>query len=813
MAICESGTVLGINPAFIDLMLKNYLTTAFRNLMRQKTGTVLNMAGLTLGITCSIILLLIIQHLASFDNFHTKKDRIYRLVYKSINNGELRFQGGIPKPLPEAFRLDFPEAEEIVFASYRANAVVRVPQGTSEDKKFQEEAGVVFSEPSFFRIFDRKVLSGSSAVLGEPKQAIISDELAQKYFGRIDAIGETVVFDDVDYTIAGIMESSPSNTDFPFELMLSWETIRPAPEQNVWTSIWSDEHCYFLLKEDASIAAVNERLPDFTKKYRDYEFDKGEFMTVALGDMHFDTRFETFTYQTVPKTVLTILGAIAIVLVLTACINFVNLATADAIKRSREVGIRKTMGSSRRQLVVQFLGETFLLTLAAVLLSVGLSQIALGFVNPFMELELSLDIAGNPLLPIFLVGITVLVSVLSGLYPAVVVSSFRPVLALKNRVENKASGGYWLRSGLVVFQFFISQFFIVGTIVLIKQTNFFINADMGFKREAVLVAPLPAGANENNAKQVILHQASTIPGVEQASLASAPPFSGQTNNTGFRIQDDPTEYVTQYKSIDTNYLDLFGIELVAGDNLIESDTINGVLVNESFVRQTGHTDPQAIVGKLVTINRRSLPVVGVVKNFNTISLEREIGPLVLFHNARGYRTLALKATEGQITNVVNALQEQWNTNYPDHLFDYSFMDESIRIFYESQQRLSRLMAVFTSIAIIIGCLGLFGLVSYMTNQKTKEIGVRKVLGASVEGILWSFTWKYIRLIVLGAALAFPLGYFAMEQLLSNFAYRINLSLWIFFAAFFSTVLVALLTAGYKSVRTATADPVESLRYE
>ncbi len=795
-------------------MLKNYLKTAFRNLMRQKTGTVLNVAGLTLGITCSIVLLLIIQHLASFDNYHTRKDRIYRLVYKGLSNGEVNFQGGVPKPLPEAFKMEFPEAEDVLFASYRANAVIRVPQGSTEDKKFQEEAGVVFSEPAFFKIFDRTILSGNTATaLDGPKEAVISEKLAMKYFGRTDVMGETLIFDDIEYVISGLMETSPSNTDFPFELMLSYETIRPSGEQDLWNSIWSDEHCYFLLKDGASIEAVNQRLPGFTKKYRDYEVDKGEFMTIALADMHFDTRFETFSYQTVPKAMLTILGAIAVVLIVTACINFVNLATADAIKRSREVGIRKTMGSSRGQLIFQFLGETLLITITSVLLSVGLAQIAMGLVNPFMELDLSIDLAGNPVLPIFLIGITLLVSLLSGLYPALVVSSYRPVLALRNRIENKASVGYWLRSALVVFQFFISQFFIVGTIVLIQQTDFFINADMGFKREAVLIVPIPASVDDDREKRLILQQASGIPGVELVSLASTPPFSGETNKTSFRVQDDATEYTTQYKSVDNEYLNLFGIELLAGENLPDTDTISGILVNESFMRQAGYSDPRELVGKMITMHRRDVPVTGVVKDFNTVSLEQKIEPVVLFNNVRGYRTLAIKAGEGQVTRVLKTIEEQWNKNYPEHLFEYSFMDEDIREYYASQQRLARLMAIFTSIAIFIGCLGLFGLVSYMTNQKTKEIGVRKVLGASVERILFTFSWKYVRLIVLGALFAFPLGFFAMEQLLSNFAYRINLGPWIFLTAFAATVLVALITAGYKSIRTASADPVKSLRYE
>ena len=456
-------------------MLKNYFKTALRNLFRERGSSFLNLAGLTLGITCSLVLFLLVKHLATFDAFHSKRDRIFRVVTEmDANNGRF-YTPGVPKPLPDAFRQDFPEAEAVTFTSYRSGAMIRVPQPEGPPEKFQEESGVVFAQPGFFRIFDWKILAGDAGTsLDEPREAIISRSLAKKYFGTEEAIGQIVQHDTIEYTIQAVMEDPVSNSDFPFTLMLSHITIRKATDTENWGSIWSDEQCYVLLKDAASVNAVADRMDEFVKKYVGEEnFRHQTFNLQPLSELHFDTRYSNYNYETTPREMLVALAVIAAFLIVTACINFINLSTAEAIKRSKEVGIRKSLGSSRTQLVFQFLGETTLVTFCAMLLALGLTQIVLGLANPFLELSLQLDFASDVSLWMFVLGVTVLVSLLSGLYPSLIISGFKPAQALKNQINNRSSSGYNLRRGLVVLQFFISQFFIMGTIILLSQMKYF----------------------------------------------------------------------------------------------------------------------------------------------------------------------------------------------------------------------------------------------------------------------------------------------------------------------------------------------------
>ena len=799
-------------------MLRNYFKTALRNLLREKTSTFLNLAGLTLGIGCSIILFLIISYHKSFDAFHTKRDRIYRIVNQSQGSNGTDYQPGVPAVFPDAFRMDFPEAEEVVFTSYRASSLVSIPQRQGPSKKFQEERGVVMSEPSFFKIFDRNIVHGHSAGLQNPNEAVISTELARKYFGRDDVLGEIVEYDNSQYKISGVMENSPSNTDLPFELILSYVTVKKEREEQGWNSTWSDEQCYFLLKEGTSVSQVEARLPAFTKKYRENDMRKNAYFAQPLSELHFDDRYEAYSYSTVPTGVLFALSILAGILILTACINFINLATAEAIKRSKEVGVRKTMGSSRSQLVFQFLGETTLVCSLAVVAALGLSQIALSFLNPFLELDLVLDFARDMKLLLFVLGVTALVSILSGLYPAFVVSGFKPALALKNQINNRSSSGYFLRSGLVVVQFFISQFFIIGTIVLIKQTSFLQQKDLGFNKEAIIMLQMPEVSGEDiialtEKRRTLRNEVLQIPGVENVTMANTPPSSGSVSMTTFNIEGDDTEYVTQVKQIDGNYLDLFDLQLIEGKNIGDLDSANAYIVNEKFARMVGYENPGEVVGKIVTVWDRRYPVVGVVKDFHTVSLENDIEPTVLFNNRRGYRMLNVKVNMSRISEVIPVIQSKWERAFPDQVFEYEFLDEHIREFYDGSRRMTTLLIVFTSMAIFIGCLGLFGLATFMANQKTKEIGVRKVLGASVESIILMFTREYAKLILIGFVIAAPLGYLAMQQFLNEFAYKIPLGPWIFLLGLGITFLVAMITVGYKSFRAAVVNPVKALRYE
>lgn len=804
-------------------MFKNYLTIAIRNLMRQKGSALLNISGLTLGITASIVLFLLLQHLNSFDKSQSKYDRIYRVVTTSDgNDGGKNYTSGVPSVLPPAFRLDFPEAEEVVFTQYNAGALVLVPQRNGENKKFSEEAGVVFTEPNFFKIFDRDLILGDAArALDEPNEAIISKKLAKKYFDREDVTGEIIKLGSNEFKISAVMADPPNNTDFPFTLMLSYETIRKEIEEHGWGSIWSDEHCYFLLKEGESISAVENRMAEFTKKHAsERNHDNTLFVIQPLSEIHSDSRFGNYTYSTVSNGNLMALGLIAVFLIVTACINFINLSTAEAIKRSKEVGIRKTLGSARSQLISQFLGETAMVTLLSVIISVCAAQFALSFLNPFMELNLSIDLLNNTSLVTFVLAVFAGVSLLSGIYPALVLSGFKPALVLKNQINNRNSSGYFLRKSLVVFQFFISQVLIIGTIILITQTNYVRNKELGFRKDAIINIPIPeqeAPATDTTVSKMrsLKTEIERLSGVELTSLCYTPPASGSVSGTGFILEGetDDKRKGTHIKPADGNYLELFDLKLIAGTNMGDADTATSFIVNRKLTEVAGYSNPAEMVGKRIRVWGRTLPVVGVVENYHTTSLRSTIEPTVMLNRIRNYSTLSIQVNPLSVQSVIPEIKKRWEETYPNHIFDYSFMDDSIREFYDGEERISILLSGFTTLAIFIGCLGLFGLAAFMANQKTKEIGVRKVMGASVESIVLMFSKEFIKLIVLGFVLAVPFAWYGMDQWLSEFAYRIDLSVWIFLAGMGTTLLIAVLTVGYKSLKAATANPVKSLRYE
>ena len=803
-------------------MFQNYLKTALRNLFRQKGSSFLNIAGLTLGISCSLILFLMVKHSASFDNYHKNRDRIYRVVTESDGNNGKFYTPGVPPALPEAFRQDFPEVEEVTFTSYRSNVVIKVPQPNGESKKFQEESGVVFAEPNFFKMFDRALVIGHAGKsLDEPNEAVISRALARKYFATEDVVGEIVKFDTMEFKITAVMEDYPKNTDFPFNLMLSFATIKKEREAVGWNSIWSDEQCYFLLREDEPISKVEARIPAFVDKFLGKENYRNQTFTAQpLSELHFDDRYSNYNYNVTPREILIALGVIGLFLIATACINFINLTTAEAIKRSKEVGVRKSLGSSRRQLIAQFLGETSLVTIFAMLLALGLTQLALSVINPFLELSLGLNFSTDLHLWAFIIGTTVVVSLLSGLYPSLIISGFKPVLALKNQMQNRSASGFNLRRSLVVLQFVISQFFIMGTIILLSQMNYFRSQELGFEREAVLVVSIPerespVAAEGTSKMRTLREQIQQLAGVESVSLSSTPPSSGSVSGTGFPLEGEAENLRkdTQVKQVDGNYVPLYGIEMVAGKNIDDYDTARGFLVNEELVRVSGFERPEDLIGKRIHMGGRILPVVGVVKDFHTVSLHDRIEPTVLMNNLSGYRTMSVKLQQGQIKHVVDELKDKWERAYPEHIFDYAFLDDSIQEFYESEQKMSVILTVFTSMVIFIGCLGLFGLATFMANQKTKEIGVRKALGASVQSIIFLFSREYVKLILIGFLLASPAVWFIMNEWLQNFAYKITIGLPVFLIGFAVTLAIALVTVGYKSFKAAIVNPIKSLRYE
>lgn len=804
-------------------MLKNYFVTAYRNLLRKRTSTFFNVAGLTLGITGSIVLFLLLYRTLTFDLFHSNYDRIYRVVSQSDNNGEKFYTPGIPNILSPAFKTDFPEAEEVAFTSYTQSGLILIPQRSGEPKKYYEEDGIAFTEQSFFRIFDWKVLHGDlTTAVKNPNEVVLSKKMALKYFNKENALGEVFTVDEVDYKITAIVDDPPGNTDFPFTIILSYETVRKKYEEEGWGSTSSDNHNYFLLKEDVNIETLEARMAAFTAKHIGKEnYQNRLFNIQPLSTVHYDTRYHGYSQNTTSKGQILAIALIAIFLILTGCINFVNLSTAESIKRSKEVGIRKSLGCSRSQLIFQFLGETSLVTCISILLALLLSQLTLTYLNPFLDIDLAIDFLNNSSLILFLVGVFIFVSLLSGVYPAFIMSGYKPAMVMKSS-SGSSAGGFFMRRGLVVFQFFISQVLIIGTIVIISQMNYFKSKDVGYNKDAIIVMSIPgqetvkANSESKSSKmRALKNELMRLGGVEHVSLSNTPPSSGSVSGTAFIMEGEGKEQRkgTQIKTVDGDYLTLFGLKLLAGRNLNDYDTATEYVVNRQFAKVAGFDTPEDIVGKRVEIWDGLYPVVGVVEDFHTTALSQKIQPTALFNRLSNYRTLNIKVNPNNYKATIEGAKKLWEDAYPKHVFDYAFLDDNIREFYEGEEKMSIVIGAFTTIAIVIGCIGLFGLATFMANQRTKEIGVRKVLGASIQGIVFSFSKEFIILIAIAFLIAAPVGWFFMNAWLEEFSYRINLGPVIFITALMSTLVIAVITVGYRSFQAATANPVDSLRSE
>jgi len=802
-------------------MFKNYLTTAYRNLIRKRTSTFFNVAGLTLGIAGSIVLFLLITWILGYDKFQTNYSRIYRVVTDEGSGDDMFHTPGVPTILPVAFRNDFEEAEKVAITSFEGGGLVLIPQKDGEPVKYQERDGIVFTEQALFSIIDRVALHGDlSKGLDEPNEAIISKALAIKYFGKEDAIGEILTHRDKDYKISTVVEDMPSNTDFPFTVMLSYETVRQDYEEQGWGSTSSGNQCYFLLKEGVGISQVEARMQAFADKYIGKDnYGKRIFSIQPLSELHFDTRYYGYGGNTVSRGNILALIFIGIFLVLTGCINFINLSTAESIKRSKEVGIRKTLGSTRAQLVTQFLGETGIVTIVSILLALVLAQFALGYINPFMELDLAISLPANTTLLVFLVALFVVVSILSGIYPAFIMSGFKPAMVMKNMISNKSSAGFFMRKSLVVFQFFISQLLIIGTVVIITQMNYFKSKELGFRKDAIITMPLPRDDDKSEDHfskiRTLKNEITRIAGVEAVSLSNTPPSSGSVSGTGFILEGESDEQRkdTQIKNIDGNYIDLYNLALIAGKNLTDLDTTTGYVVNREFAKVAGFLNPDDILDKRILIWGKLYPVVGVVENFHTTSLHQKIEPTAMFNRASNYRTLSVKVNPSNYKSTVESIKGLWENAYPKNIFGYQFLSDEIADFYRSEEQMSILLSGFTTMAIVIGCIGLFGLATFMANQKTKEIGVRKVLGASVKGIVFSFSREYIVLVMVAFLFAVPFTWYVMNAWLEEFSYKITLGPAVFGIGLISTLIIAVLTVGYKSYQSATANPVDSLRSE
>ena len=796
-------------------MIKNYFKIAWRTLLRYKAYTGINVFGLTLSITAAILIFTMVTYQFSFDSFHQNKDRIYRIVTEINDDAQLSHLPCVPQPLGKAFRNDYTFAEQTARVIYYRNVLIALPQ-EKEVKKFQEEQGIAFAEPSYFQIFDFPLTQGDpKTALVNPHSALITESIAKKYFGTTDVMGKTLrVNNTIDFTITGILKDLPPNTDRRQEIYLSYDNLKNWSSRfasdSSWGNLYTGSMCFVLLKKGIGPASVDKAFPGFVKKYYNAEdaITYG-FRLQPLSDIHINADYDG---KIDPKYLYALL-LIGIFLLATACMNFINMATAQALNRSKEVGIRKVLGSLRNQLFWQFIAETAIITIVAGVIAWFAALALLPSLNDLTTARMSLNLLSTPRAIAFCFIVLLLVVFAAGSYPGLVLARFQPVLALKSKLSQAHIGGFSLRRILVTSQFAISQLLIIGMIIIAWQMHYSNNLDMGFDKDAIVTVPIPA--SDVTKMNTLRNRLANIPGLENKniSLCYQPPASRHNQNTDviYDHRAKPEHWDVNVKTADDHYLTTFGLRLVAGRNLYPSDTIREFLVNETFVKKLGLASPLDVLGKTILVNGTTAPIVGVVRDFHDYSLKSDIDALCISEEALRYEACSIKINPHKLHETLAQIQNVWNNTYPDYVYSYTFLDDRIAEFYQMDNILLTLVEVFAGIAILISCLGLYGLVSFMALRKTKEIGIRKILGAGIGQICWLFGKEFFRLLLIAFVIAAPIAWIATHSWLQDFKYSIHPGPGLFLIGLLFSVLIAVLAVGYRSLQAAIANPINSLR--
>jgi len=684
-------------------MIKNYFKTAFRNLRRNKGYAFINVLGLTVGIAACLLIFLVIRYETSFDDFHAKKKSIYRVGSAFHTQDGVDYSAGSAFPVGPALRIDFPQLKAVASIFKDGNDQVTVESDGKEQKKFQED--IYFAEPEFFSMFDFAWLSGDAkTTLTQPASAVLTQEFAEKYFGDWQsAIGKTIKHDNDDkqvYKINGILKNVPANTDFPLGIVVSYATLRTTvikEQMDDWISTFGAAYTFVVLPDNYPPDKFNAELDAFAKKHKPAEYVKDSYIVQPLSAMHSDDRFANFGSHFFSKSLVTALTLIGIFLIIIACVNFINLATAQAVNRSKEVGVRKVLGGSRKQLALQFLGETALITIAAIFSAVLIAATVLPFLNKLLEVQMTMNFINTPILIVFLVAVFILVTFLSGFYPALVLSGFNPITALKSKVSASTAGGISLRRGLVILQFIIAHILIIGTLIVVSQMNYFRNASLGFDKAAIITVPVPGDSISHTQINYLRNKLTQNPAIKNISFSYKSPSAEGNWNSDFKFDhaEKNTNFSANLKWADVDYFKTYNIQFVAGRPYYPSDTVKEFVVNETLLKKLGVTDPQKGVGKQIDFWEGKMvgTIVGVVKDFNSFSLREPMAPVVLSTWKNVYQTINIKVKQGEEKPVLALLEKEWNTVFPDYVYEYQFLDETINNFYKQDKSRIRMLPV------------------------------------------------------------------------------------------------------------------------
>lgn len=808
-------------------MFKNYFKTAIRNFTKNKVTTLINVLGLSIGISAALIIFMVVEYDFSFDKHEPGKERIYRIV----TEGDGWKNQGVPAPLHTAILNKITGIQNTAgFFEYNSgDAKLSVPQGNNKPAQiFKKQRNLVFADSNYFSIFPHVWLAGKAkASLQNSYNLVLSESRANLYFPGVAAnelIGKTVVFDDtIRTTITGIIKDLKANSDFEYKIFISLSTLSSTNLKQYynwdeWGNTNSISQTVVKLLPGVWPAQVNKQLTAIFKEHTtDPEDSKTIHRLQPLSDVHTNTDFG----GKVNMSIINDLILLAIFLLLLGAINFINLSTAHVAERAKEIGIRKTLGSKKSQLVWQFLSETFLLTLFTAVLSIAITPLLIkafaGFIPEGLQVN---ELFSQPSVWFFLLLLVAIVSVIAGLYPAFILTKFQPVMVLKNHVVSNSgvTRSAWLRKSLIVFQFVIAQVFIIGMLVVDKQVHYSLQKNMGFRKDAIINFLVPFDfQNPNNKKFILKDELSKIAEIQQVSLGNqSPVMNGQmSSEISVKEKGKDVKIKVDTRNGDTAFLSVYNIKLIAGRNIMASDSATELLINQTLAKQLGFIQSSDAVGHFVSFDGSPLPIVGVMADFNLAPVKTAIHSLIYYAAPKyGYvMHVALQPKPATWSSAINKMQSAWKNIYPDTDFDYTFLDKKISDFYKADQDLSMLLTWSAAVAILISCLGLLGLVIFMTNNRVKEIGVRKILGASVRQIITLLSVDFVKLLILAFIIATPIAWWTTHNWLQNFAYHTELSWWIFLLSGVIMITIALFILCIRAGKAAMANPVKSLRTE
>ena len=799
-------------------MLTNYLKTTLRNLRAQRSYTLLNVTGLTVGMAGALLVFLFVKHHLSTDRYHAGFDRTFRIVTDMhLDDGSVEYDPEAPLPMAEALRTDHPQVEQAAFLMMLRQLTVGIEQEKSKAPlRFQEHQGVGLVEPEWFDIMDYTWRQGNpKTALREPGSVVLTESQARKYFGdAIDPMGRTLTLNNKTVaTITGVLANPPIATDTPLDVFVSLSTLRqldPEYDPTDWYWLNSTNRLYVTLKKPEDAPTLERAFPALAKKHYGKDASIFQFHLQPMREVHFDVARGG---NSIRASLLWSLSAVGLLLIVAACINFINLATAQALRRGKEVGIRKTLGSTRGQLVRQFMLETAMIVGASTALALLLVAMVLPVFNDWVQLPLAL---WPDWLNVAFVGLLLLGTILlAGGYPALVLSGFSPHLALRGSLAASVGGSFTVRRVLIVAQFAVCQALIVGALVVANQIRYIQRTDLGFRKDNVVLVSLPYGQQSRH--KAFKQQLLPYTDVQSVSLTVLPPSSPIGYGGSFKFDGKPewSKFPVRERLADADYLDTYGMKLLAGRNITPGDTIREYLINETLLHKLGFKNPQEVLGKKLEyyLSAVPLPIVGVVKDFHQKSLHENIEPIFIASQAERYRLAGIRIAGNDPAKTLGHIREIWQKTFPDEVFEYQFMDEQLAHQYETETLTTRLVNVFTGIAILICCLGLYGLVSFTVGQRTKEIGIRKVLGASAASIVALLSQDFLKLVFIAILIASPLAWYAMQAWLADFVYKIDIDWWVFALAGGLAVGIALLTVSFQSVKAALMNPVDSLRSE